>query len=70
MKSMFKKIDNGYKVKLSYQCIVNGLIIEPGDGCIDLYKYYVGEHGFDYLADAKKLLLKSKITLDIHPPMC
>lgn len=60
MKSMFKKIDNGYKVKPSYQCITNGLIIEPGDGYIDLYKYYVGEYGFDYLADAKNFCLNQK----------
>lgn len=58
MKSMFKKVDNGYKTKFSYICIINGLVIEPGDGWLDIYKWYVGDKGFNYLADAKNFCLQ------------
>lgn len=49
----FYRIDNGYKCKPSYECS-NGLVIEPGDGWLDVYRWYVGDKGFDYLKDAKE----------------
>lgn len=51
-KVTFKRVDNGYGNKPSYLCS-NGMEIVPGDGWFDIYKYYVGDVGFNYLKDAK-----------------
>ena len=59
MEVKFTRIDNGYMCKPSYKCS-NGLIIEPGDGWLDIYKYYVGNRGFDYLKEAKEFCRNQK----------
>ena len=59
MEIKFTRIDNGYMCKPSYRSS-NGYTIEPGDGLLDIYKYYVGNHGFDYLKDAKEFCRNQK----------
>lgn len=61
-KVTFKKIDNGYRCKPSYECS-NGLIIEMGDKEYEQdWKYYVNDIGFDYLKDAKEYCATGTVT--------